>query len=63
MAIILEAAYSKKLGLAPASEAQVTRLYRVIESYVHGMERQDFVPSPGLQCVTCEFARECAAWS
>ena len=49
--------------LAPTSEAQITRLYRVIESYVRGVERQDFVPAPGLQCVTCEFQRECAAWS
>ena len=51
------------IRLAPASEAQFTRLYRLIESYVRGVERQDFVPAPGLQCVTCEFARECAAWS
>ena len=49
--------------MAPASEAQITRLYRGIESYVRGVERQDFVPSPGLQCATCEFSRECAAWS
>ena len=51
------------ISLPPASEVQLTRLYRVIESYVRGLERQDFVPSPGLQCATCEFQRECAAWS
>ncbi len=50
------------ISLPSASEAQITRLYRVIESYVRGLERQDFVPSPGLQCTTCEFQRECAAW-
>ena len=50
------------IGLPAAIEAQITRLYRVIESYVRGLERQDFVPSPGLHCATCEFQRECAAW-
>ena len=40
----------------PAATGPVNRLYRVIESYVRGLERQDFVPSPGLQCATCEFA-------
>ena len=46
----------------PASEAQVSRLYRVIDSYVDGLVREDFVPSPGLQCASCEFFRECRAW-
>ena len=50
------------ISLPPVSEAQFTRLYRVIESYVRGLERQDFVPSPGPQCTTCEFQRECVAW-
>ena len=50
------------ISLPPATEAHVTRLYRVIESYVGGLERQDFVPSPGLQCSTCEFIHECQAW-
>ena len=50
------------IDLPPPDEAQLTRLYRVIESYVRGVERQDFVPSPGLHCATCEFQRECAAW-
>ena len=51
------------IDLAPDGEVQLTRLYRIIESYVRGVERQDFVPSPGLQCANCEFQRECAAWS
>ena len=50
------------INLPPATEAQFTRLYRLIESYVRGVERQDFVPSPGLACATCEFQHECAAW-
>ena len=51
------------VSLPPPTDAQTTRLYRVIESYVRGLERQDFVPSPGLQCATCEFAHECSAWA
>jgi len=46
----------------PATDAQITRLYRVIESYADGLVREDFVPSPGLQCTSCEFFRECRAW-
>ena len=49
--------------LPPATEAQVTRLFRGIESYVAGLERGDFVPSPGLQCASCEFFPECRLWS
>jgi putative RecB family exonuclease len=46
-------------ALPPATDAQVTRLFRGIESYVAGLEREDFVPSPGLQCASCEFFNEC----
>ena len=46
----------------PMRDTQQTRLFRLIEAYVHGLEREDFVPSPGLQCVSCEFFNECRAW-
>ena len=48
--------------LSPSGDRERTRLLRVIESYVEGLERRDFIPSPGLQCVSCEFFHECAAW-
>jgi CRISPR/Cas system-associated exonuclease Cas4 (RecB family) len=48
--------------LGPVIEAQITRLYRVIEAYLKGVARQDFVPSPGVQCSSCEFFNECRAW-
>lgn len=51
------------VSLPPTSQVQITRLYRMIESYVRGLERHDFVPSPGLQCATCEFAHECSTWA
>lgn len=49
--------------LPPPTETQITRLFRGIESYVAGLEREDFVPSPGLQCASCEFFNECRRWS
>jgi putative RecB family exonuclease len=50
-------------SLPPATESQHTRLFRQIESYQAGLERRDFVPSPGLHCAGCEYFTECRAWS
>ncbi|MDB6024471.1 MAG: hypothetical protein JWM68_694 [Verrucomicrobiales bacterium] len=50
-------------ALGPMTDHQEMRLYRTIESYVEGMERQDFVPSPGLHCSSCEFYQECRRWN
>ena len=45
---------------APATtEAQKAKFFRLIESYTDGVEREDYVPSPGLQCVACEYFVEC----
>jgi len=49
-------------AMEPMSDAQESRLFRLIEAYVVGLERRDFVPSPGLQCACCEFFNECRAW-
>lgn len=49
--------------LEPASGKQANRLLHVIESYVNGLEAQDFIPAPGLHCVSCEFFNECRKWS
>ncbi|HRJ71796.1 MAG TPA: PD-(D/E)XK nuclease family protein [Terrimicrobiaceae bacterium] len=46
----------------PITETQQTRLFRSIESYQEGVQREDFVPSPGLHCAGCEFFAECMAW-
>lgn len=46
----------------PASETQTTRFLRLVENYVSGVEAEDFVPAPGLQCAACEFLNECRAW-
>jgi putative RecB family exonuclease len=50
-------------ALPPMSDNQQTRLFRLMEAYVEGLEREDFVPSPGMRCVSCEFFNECRAWS
>ena len=48
--------------LAPVTQAQITRLFRVIEAYIKGVAQEDFIPSPGIQCAACEFFHECRAW-
>ena len=47
----------------PMTELQQTRLFRAIESYQEGLSRRDFVPSPGLGCMGCEYFGECRRWS
>ena len=49
--------------LEPMSEQQQTRLFHLMEAYVDGLDRRDFIPSPGLQCMSCEFFNECRQWS
>jgi putative RecB family exonuclease len=44
------------------NDGQQTRLFRVIESYWEGLDRGDFVPSPSLMCVSCEYFNECRKW-
>jgi CRISPR/Cas system-associated exonuclease Cas4 (RecB family) len=48
--------------LGPVTEAQISRLFRVIEAYLKGVMREDFILSPGVQCASCEFFNECRAW-
>ena len=50
-------------ALPPMDDRQQSRLFTLIEGYVDGLDRRDFIPSPGLQCVSCEFFNECRAWS
>jgi putative RecB family exonuclease len=49
-------------SLPPATESQHTRLFRQIESYRAGLERRDFVPSPGFHCAGCEYFAACRDW-
>jgi len=47
----------------PMTDNQQTRLFKQMESYVEGLGRKDFVPSPGLQCLACAYFNECRLWS
>ena len=50
-------------GLPPMTEAQQTRLFRIMESYQEGVERQDWIPSPNvMSCSCCEYFNECRGW-
>ncbi len=49
--------------LGPMTQHQEARLFRVMQSYVEGLERQDIIPSPGIHCSACEFFNECRKWS
>lgn len=48
--------------VGPMTDRQQTRLFRMIESYLEGLEREDFVPSPGFGCSSCEYFSECRKW-
>jgi putative RecB family exonuclease len=49
-------------ALPPMTEQQQSRLFHLIEGYVEGLDRRDFLPSPGLQCANCEYLADCKAW-
>jgi putative RecB family exonuclease len=49
-------------ALPPMDQQRRSRLFHLIEAYVEGLDRRDFVPSPGMQCLACEFFAECRAW-
>ena len=48
--------------LPPMSQSQQTRLFRQMDAYLEGLQRPDFIPSPGMHCSSCEFIHECHQW-
>lgn len=45
------------------SEQQRTRLFKQLESYLEGVRREDWIPSPSpMSCACCEFFNECRKW-
>ncbi len=46
----------------PATETQTTRFMRLVESYVRGVQANDYVPAPSFACASCEFINECRRW-
>ena len=49
-------------AMGPVTGEQQTRLFRQIESYLVGVEAEDYVPSPSFGCAGCEFYPECRRW-
>lgn len=50
-------------SLEPMSDLQQVRLFRVMDSYQEGVAREDWVPSPGIQCCSCDYRSECQRWA
>jgi len=48
--------------LPAMSSSQQTRLFRQMEAYLEGLQRRDFIPSPGMHCSSCEYYNECRRW-
>jgi putative RecB family exonuclease len=48
--------------LPPIDLIQVERFKRLLDVYVEGNERQEYYPSPGMQCRWCDFRSRCRAW-
>jgi putative RecB family exonuclease len=48
--------------MSPIGTVQMRRLVRAMESYVQGVEAEDYVPSPGQHCAWCDFFGRCRAW-
>lgn len=44
------------------SPAQIRLILLQIESYVRGVDSQDFVPSPGQHCSWCSYFQQCRKW-
>ena len=48
----------------PMTERQQTRLFKLLESYVHGLECEDWVPNPNtMSCACCEYYDNCRTWA
>ena len=46
----------------PMLEYQQHRLFRLMEDYVEGLDRGDFIPAPGFGCMGCEYLGNCRRW-
>lgn len=52
-----------KTEMPPITQKQEDRLYRALDSYTVGVQREDWVPSPSMLCASCQFFNECKAHS
>lgn len=49
--------------LPPVTQTQIDRFKALVDVYVDGVSREDYHPSPGMQCRWCSFRSQCAAWA
>lgn len=49
-------------SMGPLNPDQIRALMAQMESYVRGVEAEDYVPSPGQHCMWCDYFGECQAW-
>lgn len=50
-------------SLPPMGTKQEDRLLRAVDSYLEGLDRRDWVPSPSpMACACCEFFDQCRNW-
>lgn len=50
-------------AMPPVTKDQEKRLFHLMGSFVAGVQRKDWVPSPGMACASCQFFHECRRWS
>ena len=50
-------------AMQPLDRNQIGQLVRLMESYVNGVESEDYlVPSPGQHCAWCDYLPQCRTW-
>ncbi len=49
--------------LPPVTQTQIDRLKALADVYIDGVSREDYHPSPGMQCRWCSYRTQCAAWA
>jgi len=52
-----------KQVLSPVDQTAIDRFKALTETYVEGVSREKFYPSPGMQCRFCSFRIQCRAWT
>lgn len=52
-----------KQVLPPVDQTAIDRFKALAETYVEGVAREDYYPSPGMHCRFCSFRNQCRAWT
>ena len=49
--------------LPKVDQPRIDRFKALAEAYAEGVSREEYYPSPGMQCRWCSFRNQCAAWA